>query len=486
MFAKARCETVETGIVKYDAEEAAEVAILSRDCMKHLGDWYYPEGGWGWVVMAVSMVTSVLSWGMVMGGGHTMVREVNSRLGLESTDMTGVMVTTGSLVSTQLWSPLTSQVVSNNSPRLCAFIAGLLMSLSLLFTSFATKLHQIIISYCFLFPLGVSISETSFTLVRGQYFKKRRLHLEVIMTSSYGMGVSVMSLVQQLCFQAGGWRLGLQMMSGLFTLTILTSLLLRPASVYHPQRHAILHMRQYMRQILGKSQRPQARSLRDTVARLVSNRSVRVVLVSGGLSSLCLLTPLLYGHTQWSLQSQAVIHNVSVAEEPPSPPVLAVVESSPMTRSDVRGTLLQLLLGLSFSVGSYSAGRLCLSRHSRQTVICVTITLVSSIMLTLAQTISTLLLKLSLSSLLAGALVSCSRVYLYKHARSHYASVLSLLSCVQAVPTLLSVLIYSGCQYGALWSGVANAVAGAIMALHVIASRHKKYSRSAIIFLQTF
>ena len=34
-----RQETVETGIVKYDAEEAAEVAILSRDCMRHLGDW---------------------------------------------------------------------------------------------------------------------------------------------------------------------------------------------------------------------------------------------------------------------------------------------------------------------------------------------------------------------------------------------------------------------------------------------------------------
>ena len=47
MFAKTRCETVETGIVKYDAEEAAEVAILSRDCMKHLGDWYYPQGDWG-------------------------------------------------------------------------------------------------------------------------------------------------------------------------------------------------------------------------------------------------------------------------------------------------------------------------------------------------------------------------------------------------------------------------------------------------------
>ena len=66
-FAKSgHCETVETRVVRFDAEEAAEVAILSRDCMKHLGDWYYPEGGWGWVVFLSSLFISMLSLGLVI------------------------------------------------------------------------------------------------------------------------------------------------------------------------------------------------------------------------------------------------------------------------------------------------------------------------------------------------------------------------------------------------------------------------------------
>ena len=79
---KAHNETVETGVVKFDAEEAAEVAILSRDCMRHLGDWYYPEGGWGWVVVTMTLITSVLSSGMLMGGGNIMVSSINKRLDL--------------------------------------------------------------------------------------------------------------------------------------------------------------------------------------------------------------------------------------------------------------------------------------------------------------------------------------------------------------------------------------------------------------------
>ena len=99
---KAHNETVETGVVKFDAEEAAEVAILSRDCMRHLGDWYYPEGGWGWVVVTMTLITSVLSSGMLMGGGNIMVSSINKRLDLEADNMTGVMVTTGAVTSVQV------------------------------------------------------------------------------------------------------------------------------------------------------------------------------------------------------------------------------------------------------------------------------------------------------------------------------------------------------------------------------------------------
>ena len=118
--------------MKYDAEEAAEVAILSRECMKHLGgtkqvklcmrdcihsgDWYYPEWfPWGWVILLVTLLTSCLSTGLVFSGGHVTATAINSRLGLGAENMTGVMVTAGSLSSTMMMAPLTTKLCTRNN-----------------------------------------------------------------------------------------------------------------------------------------------------------------------------------------------------------------------------------------------------------------------------------------------------------------------------------------------------------------------------------
>ena len=106
-----QCHTVEMvgGVVRYNAEEAAEVAILSRDCMKHLGDWYYPESGWGWVVFLSSLVMTSLSLGLVLGAGHDLLAATSSRV--EAGGQTGsLLVLTGCLSSAQLFSPLATHL----------------------------------------------------------------------------------------------------------------------------------------------------------------------------------------------------------------------------------------------------------------------------------------------------------------------------------------------------------------------------------------
>ena len=384
-FASKKSETVETGIVKYDADEAAEVAILSRDCMKHLGDWYYPEGGWGWIVVMVSMLTSLLSTGMIMGGGHVMVASINKKLSLDMDNITGVLVTTGTLCSVQLWSPLATHLVTSRSPRLCSFFGALIMALAWLFTSFAHQLHQIVISYNILLGLGVSITQAGYTVIIGQYFKKNRAHLEIIMTAWMGVGQSLASLLQFWCFQSSGWRLGLQTISACVSLCVLTSLVLRPASVYHPQRHAILHMRQYMRQVLGKT-RYKKRTVMDTMT-ILRTRAVKVILISGMISAVGLYTPLLSGSS--------------------------IARHSGYT--DTTLVWVQVGLGLAFAMGSYSSGRLCLIRHKGKNI-CVTLISISGVLLLLVQ-ICPLIIKLFLCSLLAGAISTSGKVYLYKSAR---------------------------------------------------------------------
>ena len=62
------------------------------------------------------------------------------------------------------------------------------MSLGCLFTSFATQFHQIFISYGVIMAGGISMAQYSFMLMLGQYFKKRRELVEIIIVSSSGAG----------------------------------------------------------------------------------------------------------------------------------------------------------------------------------------------------------------------------------------------------------------------------------------------------------
>ena len=428
------------------------------------------------MVVAAALLTHTLTSGLLLAGGHMMAPTTNTRLGLRLGHDTGLLVVAGAACWAQAAAPLTTHLASHHSPRLCAFIGSLVAALGLLFTSFAGQAHQVIISYCLVLGLGVSMVQASHAVMIGQYFKKRRLHLEVVLNSWTGLSLSLASVVQHLAMRWGGWRLGLQVVAAAASLGVLTSLLLRPASVYHPQRHAILHMRQYMRQVLGPNKlKPGARPLADTLARLRS-RSVRVLAVTGALGAVCLLAPLLCGAT------------------------IARADSGE-TESRVMG--LQLGLGLAFSLGSYTAGRVCLvSAWTRTRYPCVVAVVCCGLGLVTSQTLASPWARLLLGAALAGAATCSFRVFLYRSARwvimstiyklptptapcplvcrSHYLSVVSLVSCAQAVPALLSVLLYASCDYGPLWAGVAQLVAGVLMALHSSGLAHRKYgTRSA-------
>ena len=68
----------------FNEENKTEAIILRRDSMRHIGDWFYPEGGWGWRVVMVSMVINMLSMGLIMSGGQVMVLSINTRVGNET------------------------------------------------------------------------------------------------------------------------------------------------------------------------------------------------------------------------------------------------------------------------------------------------------------------------------------------------------------------------------------------------------------------
>ena len=66
-----------------DHEARTESLILQRGSMRHLADWFYPDGGWGWRVVLAAALIQILVLGPVLGGGQVLsfvssVRSSNS------------------------------------------------------------------------------------------------------------------------------------------------------------------------------------------------------------------------------------------------------------------------------------------------------------------------------------------------------------------------------------------------------------------------
>ena len=60
-----KSKTAPTG--EHQANEAdldIEEKILRRREMAHLFQWYYPEGGWGWIILLCAFLSQTLSQGL--------------------------------------------------------------------------------------------------------------------------------------------------------------------------------------------------------------------------------------------------------------------------------------------------------------------------------------------------------------------------------------------------------------------------------------
>ena len=93
-----------------------------------------------------------------------------------------------------LISPLTIAICRRKSTRLTAVVGGLITSLGLLFTSFASQFHQLFFSYGIMLGVGVGFARDTSTLMVAQYFKRKRELVEVVVLSGSGCGITLMSL----------------------------------------------------------------------------------------------------------------------------------------------------------------------------------------------------------------------------------------------------------------------------------------------------
>ena len=106
---------------------------------------------------------------------------------------------------------------------------------------------------------------------------------------------SLLITINAIISSAAGWRLGLQQITGLLITTFLLGTFYRSASLYHPQRRAILHLKTQKRKIKNKDK--EKNKLQDDRPPFfefttLRSRTVQIILLSTFLSHVGIFTPL--------------------------------------------------------------------------------------------------------------------------------------------------------------------------------------------------
>uniref|UniRef100_A0A182WH16 Major facilitator superfamily (MFS) profile domain-containing protein n=1 Tax=Anopheles minimus TaxID=112268 RepID=A0A182WH16_9DIPT len=180
------------------------------------------------------------------------------------------------------------------STRLTAVLGGLVLALGILFTSFATQLHQVAFSYGVIVGIGSAMVRESAAVMLGHYFKRRRQFVEMITMSGEGVGVALFSVILKEGVGKMGWRLGLQAVTGLVSFSFFMGLLYRPASLYHPQRRAILHLKNQRKKVKEKKthvRTPKPPFLDFTP---LKSSSVRMLSISASVAALGIYSPIFF------------------------------------------------------------------------------------------------------------------------------------------------------------------------------------------------
>ncbi|ODM97613.1 Monocarboxylate transporter 10 [Orchesella cincta] len=259
---------------------------------------YYPEGGWGYFVLATCTICHVLTCGFQLSFGilwQAILEKFGSELHLISCWLGAV-----SLGISLLFSPVWVSICKKKSTRLSAVFGGLVASLGCLFTSFASQFHQTFISYGAFLGIGVGLTRDASSLMVGQYFKRKRELVEIIVVSGSGLGIIIMSISVHSAIGSLGWRLGLQAVTVSLILTFFLGTCYRSASLYHPQRRAILHLKNQKRKVKEKGKREDKPPFIDCSC--LRSKTLRIILMSSACTAFGIFTPLLSLAVQCSSQ----------------------------------------------------------------------------------------------------------------------------------------------------------------------------------------
>lgn len=202
---------------------------------------HYPDGGWGWAVLVAATIVYILCHGFQFAFGTLFLKIIGPPFNTNEVD--AVWLGSLGMSVAMLMSPLITTICRRKSPRLYAVIGGLVISLGCLFLAFSTQMEQLFISHCLVLSVGTGITVSTANIIVGRYFYKRRELAEMIMLSGTGVGAALSSFLIEDFVRTLEWTHAMQAIAGLLAITMFAGAMYRSASLYHPRRNVILHIK---------------------------------------------------------------------------------------------------------------------------------------------------------------------------------------------------------------------------------------------------
>ncbi|XP_076654148.1 monocarboxylate transporter 13 [Halictus rubicundus] len=379
---------------------------------------FYPDGGWGWLVCAAGFLALLLTTGMQLAFGILHVHSLKHFgkehiMDLAWAGALSAAVSRGS-------APLVVCACRRGNTRFTAVIGGLVLALASLVTSFAVELHQVILSYGLVLGTGAGLVRETAGVVLGHYFRKRREFVEMVVQAGAGVGIVLFSVVYREAVGKLGWKRGMQSVTGALSLAFFLGLIYKSASVYHPQRRAMLHLKNQRGKLKDRRTATKVPPRQPWVdLSPLGSRPVRMLMLAAGAAGFGLYTPAFYiavhGHED-GLEHSALV-------------------------------LLQTCLGLAAALGCAAWG-VVTARPSAQCLVsrqylCQAALLgvaIAQVALGSVQGYHGLVLASGLyGASLGGALYSLKMLALERLRTRHFARAWALVQAAEALPILLGV-----------------------------------------------
>uniref|UniRef100_W5KUL6 Solute carrier family 16 member 12 n=1 Tax=Astyanax mexicanus TaxID=7994 RepID=W5KUL6_ASTMX len=184
-----------------------------------------PDGGWGWMIVAGCFITTICTRAVTR---CVSIFFLEFQMHFSSDYSRTAWIHSLVDCTTMLCAPLGSYIGNRFSCRVAVMVGGLLSSLGLILSSFASSLEYLYLSLGILTGLGFALCYTPAVAMVGSYFSERKALAYGIAMSGSGIGTFVLAPVVQLLIELYSWRGALLILGGFASHLCVCGALMRP------------------------------------------------------------------------------------------------------------------------------------------------------------------------------------------------------------------------------------------------------------------